>query len=832
MTTALQGLKAREGQTLQAPDIVQGPGALIEGTVTDAVTGGPIPGAEVASTGPNRPDRSGPVSSATTDRRGRYQLRVAPGESSVFLFAAPRGYVTPSDLGLTRVTVGKGEIRHVSFKFRHSLTITGRALDAQGKPAAGARILPEEEASIPEEDLQGPDGLVDAAGRFTLEGLRPGIVQLVALGDWDLVAPDHLQLPDPFPVKVTLYHHPRANIAGRVVDPAGSPLADVVVRMDIQNNSPNRRGPVAKQERTGPDGRYTFTRVLLESRISLRFSRSGYVFRGGGSLTKADGIFRVTDAALAPAIDEISGRVLTAAGVPAAGATVICPEAGPDALTQTDAAGNFALRRLPAAPLTLAIVHATGSATISTPAPAQNVVARLQPWNRPGARGSAKTAAAILESLVAGRPPRDDLRLYAALDLAPTDPDAALRLVAGGTNSLGDVGILTVIQALAQSDPERAAKWAPAHLSDIRGDYTWIEAAAALAQAVAPTDPAQANALYSAALARCKAMKPDPSGQAYSNARVAVLAVLLQKPEAAALRDRALLEARKSGLGWGLMEGVAATLIPADPALAAPFLAELTPQEKSRALAERAPELARRDAPGALRLLDRARKLAAGDPEAMVYVAQAAEKMVPIVGKTDPAAAAVLARGLSEVDQYSPGEEYMALADAADFAHGPSAAALLREAATAAQTQSGSAGELAAVAAHAWYLNPTVGQDLFRRAVVLLRARNPMEIYDDGAAGVGFYGAQIDPQTSRLVLEREYARQLQFPPDDESQYSVDNLACAMSAVDVERALQIARSLPSGSLRDHAILAIADYMLMDTGARRQIEFSHWSRGEPY
>ena len=60
--------------------------------------------------------------------------------------------------------------------------------------------------------------------------------------------------------------------------------------------------------------------------------------------------------------------------------------------------------------------------------------------------------------------------------------------------------------------------------------------------------------------------------------------------------------------------------------------------------------------PGALRLLDRARELAGDDPQGMIAVAAAMEKLVPIVAKTDPAAAAALARRRGEVEKYSPGD--------------------------------------------------------------------------------------------------------------------------------------------------------------------------------
>jgi beta-lactamase regulating signal transducer with metallopeptidase domain len=76
---AAEGIAAEVGRTVRAPDLVITPGAIVEGTVTDARTGQPLVGAEVVSVGPALPASSATTLAARADRNGRYRLRVAPG---------------------------------------------------------------------------------------------------------------------------------------------------------------------------------------------------------------------------------------------------------------------------------------------------------------------------------------------------------------------------------------------------------------------------------------------------------------------------------------------------------------------------------------------------------------------------------------------------------------------------------------------------------------------------------------------------------------------------------------------------------------------------------
>jgi protocatechuate 3,4-dioxygenase beta subunit len=92
VVAALEGVTASAPTDVELPDLILTRGAIIEGTVTDMTTGEPLPGVCVGSYGPHRPMSSSAIISDYTDSHGRYQLRVAPGHSTIYVAGAPPGY--------------------------------------------------------------------------------------------------------------------------------------------------------------------------------------------------------------------------------------------------------------------------------------------------------------------------------------------------------------------------------------------------------------------------------------------------------------------------------------------------------------------------------------------------------------------------------------------------------------------------------------------------------------------------------------------------------------------------------------------------------------------
>jgi beta-lactamase regulating signal transducer with metallopeptidase domain len=81
---AAEGVRARNGRTVRARDIVLTRGATIEGRVLDRQSGAPLPGLHIGSHGPHRPLSSSGITSAVTDSNGRFFLRVPPGKNYIY----------------------------------------------------------------------------------------------------------------------------------------------------------------------------------------------------------------------------------------------------------------------------------------------------------------------------------------------------------------------------------------------------------------------------------------------------------------------------------------------------------------------------------------------------------------------------------------------------------------------------------------------------------------------------------------------------------------------------------------------------------------------------
>jgi protocatechuate 3,4-dioxygenase beta subunit len=109
------------------------PGAMgsIEGTVTDAVSGVPLPAITVTLVGPEI------LSPVKTDEQGHYVARgLGAGQYLVLGTNAP-GYAA----GSARVRLALAqELKGVDLKLDREAVITGRILDLDGKPVGGARV--------------------------------------------------------------------------------------------------------------------------------------------------------------------------------------------------------------------------------------------------------------------------------------------------------------------------------------------------------------------------------------------------------------------------------------------------------------------------------------------------------------------------------------------------------------------------------------------------------------------------------------------------------------------------------------------------------------------
>jgi hypothetical protein len=108
-------------------------GVAVSGLVVDDATGKPLPDARVSAMRRGRTPGSDALP-ARTGPDGRFTLEAEPGEYR--LYASAEAYTN----AVAEVTVGEAGAADVRIGLAQGASIAGRVLDAQGRPAAGARV--------------------------------------------------------------------------------------------------------------------------------------------------------------------------------------------------------------------------------------------------------------------------------------------------------------------------------------------------------------------------------------------------------------------------------------------------------------------------------------------------------------------------------------------------------------------------------------------------------------------------------------------------------------------------------------------------------------------
>jgi hypothetical protein len=189
--------------------------------------------------------------------------------------------------------------------------------------------------------------------------------------------------------------------------------------------------------------------------------------------------------------------------------------------------------------------------------------------------------------------------------LAPHDPQAALQLaqVEPHATSIGaDEAREVVITSLARTG-SRHTDWSTAHLADITDNNRFVAATVALGLSLAASEPQKATELLRRAQTRV-----DPQHNAAdamrSKALVAALALRLNLPTASRLLDAGIVAAERKPENGGLMALV--PIVARGSFKAAQEMIEQLPESQQlSAINAAVPELARHDAAGARKLLDR-----------------------------------------------------------------------------------------------------------------------------------------------------------------------------------------------------------------------------------
>ena len=216
------GGQSHPGRDVEIPDAdrfvldLEIAGATVAGVVVDRETGEPVPEAYVFL----RPaeGQKAPGGSGQCGLDGRFSVSAEPGEYRLVTRARDR---QPASLPLS---VGPSGVADLRVELDRGLEISGRLLDAAGRPAPGFQLV-----AIPPDggnggyDNSGPDG------RFRIGGLAQAPHALVGGSELAGFAFRPAVTPGGEPLALTL--RPAGHIRVRVVDPAGLPVKDAYPRI-------------------------------------------------------------------------------------------------------------------------------------------------------------------------------------------------------------------------------------------------------------------------------------------------------------------------------------------------------------------------------------------------------------------------------------------------------------------------------------------------------------------------------------------------------------------------------------------------------------------------
>lgn len=286
---------------------------------------------------------------AYTDGLGHFEAIGLPlGEQPVFVRA--RGFAPWR--GTCEVASG-GDV-HVPVRLANAATVRGVVVDAEGAPARGVEL------SVGDwDDLAHCRTQSGADGEFVLEGLAAGEVEVHGRHD-DLGEATQSMVVEAGAVASCRLQLSRGlELAGRVVDPDGQPVAGAYVMMSSRGWS--------AFEQSDAQGRFVATNLPADRPIGVRVTARGFaeLVRSGLQSTGGEVLLELTRVE-APSV-HVSGRVVDPDGRPVANAVVGAQRADghSSGLFATDNDGMF--RRGPLTPGTWSLrVQATGLVTFES----------------------------------------------------------------------------------------------------------------------------------------------------------------------------------------------------------------------------------------------------------------------------------------------------------------------------------------------------------------------------------------------------------------------------------------------------------------------------------
>jgi protocatechuate 3,4-dioxygenase beta subunit len=337
---------------------------------------------------------SGPRFHAISGADGRFRLAGLPADAWFVLRVLDNGFTVLAQRSIASPVAG-GQFALGTLRLPRVPTVHGRVVDSRGRPLAGAQVWA---LSAGDLEIKGrstnlqvlgggeaPVALTGPDGRFAIPRFEPGILEVCGKG----LAPARVIPLAPGPNRIVLTAPPPPRrLSGRVVDGQGLPVALAEIHLKAHDRDPwlvlaqerlwhpcsprptgdeavpvydKRSSPEEVVALAGRDGRFAFEMAGPAEEMEVRAEAAGYL-RQESLLVPAP--------PRAPAQVElvlergavVSGRVLTARGLPAAGAAVWISggrsvQAKP---ARTDAAGRYRVPGIEPGVREVTVQHPTG----------------------------------------------------------------------------------------------------------------------------------------------------------------------------------------------------------------------------------------------------------------------------------------------------------------------------------------------------------------------------------------------------------------------------------------------------------------------------------------
>jgi hypothetical protein len=351
------------------------PTVWASGKVVDE-TGRPVPGAHVELVPVQgdwfTPTPANPVRyRATSGPDGWFRIPEVPADSWFSLGISQKGFTVLLESDILTPANG-GQIALGTFRLPEGPTVAGKVVDSKGHPLAGARVWARSRQDSQIGDFPpdgGPAAVTGADGRFEIHRFELGELEVC----WQDLSVQLTPEPSARNRIVLRPLPPSSRISGRVIDDRGLPVAGAKVHLKstdpwallktlAQEWRPcSRRNPggelITLSDR---EGRFTFELTGSET-MNVWAEAAGFLEQEKSTVAHSpQNPGRVELVLERGAI--VSGRVLTAGGLPAAGAEISISSGG-NRDTQpalADGKGRYRLIGVEPGEQTVAIRHPSG----------------------------------------------------------------------------------------------------------------------------------------------------------------------------------------------------------------------------------------------------------------------------------------------------------------------------------------------------------------------------------------------------------------------------------------------------------------------------------------